>query len=331
MKNMDMENRGVLDDRQIVAELVDAIDPAIGETSAAIGAMTTEIIRRTLRAGVLQVGREVSQFTGEEVRKHILEQQPTIEKAAAITATEVARDEVQAVRLAANEQGQRLAERIDDVSRQTQEQTQTVARELLGRLEESSRIANEQTQTAARNLVTQIEENSKKVEERTESATRELKSQLEETARQTNQKIEVVARTADDTARQTTESAAQLSRTLEAEVSRTLESSRKELNEQVEILRERARGAAAKFVERLDKHEEFTAQIVAEQITQKKELIDTMQTQHEQLVQEVERLRRANEALLKRVEILEEPRGLRAFFARLFGWNKRQPVETASE
>ena len=80
---------------------------------------------------------------------------------------------------------------------------------------------------------------------------------------ETHRAIEVVARSADDTARQTTKTASQLSRTLESEVAavemRTLEMARKELIEKIETLREGARSAAGKFVERLDKTDAATA------------------------------------------------------------------------
>ena len=99
MDKTQIVSRGVLDERQHLSELVEEIDPVIGEASSAIGAMTTEIIRRALRGGVMQVGREISQFAGDEVRQQIIEQQPLIEKTAAIAATEVARGEVDLVDL----------------------------------------------------------------------------------------------------------------------------------------------------------------------------------------------------------------------------------------
>ncbi len=285
MKNTQIVQRGVLDDRQLLSELVEEVDPVIGEASSAIGAMTTEIVRRALRGGVLQVGREISQFVGNEVHQQIVEQQPLIEKTAAITATEVVRNEVEALRQAATEQDQRLTGRIDDATRQSQEQTQTIARDLAGRLEETSK------------------------------------------------KVEVVARTADDTARQTSQTAAQLSRSLESEVAavetRTLESARKELSEQVEILRERARNTTAKFIDRLDKQDAATAQLAALQTNLKQELIDAMRIERKQLLKELQAFRRTNELLLKRVEILEQPRGLRALFSRVFGKKRPKLTETA--
>src|SRR5438876_3236547 len=89
-----------------LTELADHLDPAIGEATAVMGAMATEIIRRSLRGGVLQIGRELSSYVGQQVEREITEQRPLIEKTAAETATEVARGEVDAVRQAANEQDQ---------------------------------------------------------------------------------------------------------------------------------------------------------------------------------------------------------------------------------
>ena len=90
MNNTQMVSRGILNEQQVLLELVAEVDPMIGEASAAIGAITTEIMeRRTLRGSVLKVGREISDFVGDSVRQHIVDQRAMIEKTAAIIATEV--------------------------------------------------------------------------------------------------------------------------------------------------------------------------------------------------------------------------------------------------
>jgi hypothetical protein len=309
MKATEIIDRNVLNERRLT-DLADQVDPSIGEASSVIGAMTAEIMRRSLRGGVMQIGRELSVFVGQEVDLQIAEQRPLIEKTAAITATEVARGEVEAVRQAASEQAQRLGARIDDATRLAQEEAKIVARDLAGRLEETSRLAQEQTQSVAR----------------------EFTGRLEETSKNAHQRIDVVAKVADDTARQTNEATTSLSRTLQTEVAavetRTLTATRKEFTEQIEQLRDRARQATQKIVERLDKQDAAATQLSNQHSDLKQELLSTYQINQKRLLQQIDDLRRANESLAKRLEILERPRGLRALFARFF--RKKKASETAA-
>ena len=149
MNPTEITDRGALTNVHL-SKLAEQLDPAIGEASSVIGALSTELIRRSLRGGVLQIGRELSGYVAAQVEQEIVEQRPMIEKTAAELATEVARNEVQAVRQAANDQAQQLAARIDDASRQAQAQAETVARDLGGRLEESSRQTHEKIDSVSR-------------------------------------------------------------------------------------------------------------------------------------------------------------------------------------
>src|SRR5262245_59471699 len=97
MKTTEILSRGALNEMHL-SQLVDQLGPSIGEGTSVMGAMVTEVIRRSLRGGVLQIGRELSNYVGEQVELQIVEQRPLIEKAAAEMATEVARGEVDAVR-----------------------------------------------------------------------------------------------------------------------------------------------------------------------------------------------------------------------------------------
>jgi hypothetical protein len=271
MKARDITDRGALTNVHLT-ELADQLDPAIGEASSVLGALTTELIRRSLRGGVLQIGRELSGYVATQVEQEIVEQRPLIEKTAGELATEVARNEVQAVRQAANDQAQQLAARIDDTSRQAQAQAETVARDLTGRLEESSR--------------------------------------------QTHEKIDSVSRVVHDTARHSSEATASLARTLQTEVAavetRTLETARRELDS----FQDRARQLTQKFKDRLGKLEEANAQ-----------LAELQRAEKQQLLKQIDELRRGNKSLADRLDVLERPRGLRRLFAWLFGKNKK-PTST---
>src|SRR5579883_2763409 len=72
------------------AALVDRLDPAIGETTSVVGAMLTELLRRTLRGGVMQIDGELHAFTAEKVEATIAERLPFVEQAAARAAEETA-------------------------------------------------------------------------------------------------------------------------------------------------------------------------------------------------------------------------------------------------
>jgi hypothetical protein len=262
MKTTEMIARGALNEPHLT-ELLDQLDPAIGEASSVMGALATEVIRRSLRGGVLQIGRELSGYVAQQVELEVVEQRPLIEKTAAEMATEVARGEVDAVRQAAQEQDQQLAARID------------------------------------------------------------------ETARQAHDKIDTVARTADDTRKQTQETTAALAQTLQVEVAavetRTLGVARKELSEQVEAIRDSSRQATMKIKQRLDKLDAANAELADLQRVQKQELLDAWRTDRQQLLEQIDELCRARASLAQRLEILEQPRGLRRLFAWLFR-RKKQPA-----
>lgn len=305
MKTTEILTRGALNELHL-SQLVDQMDPAIGEATTVMGSMVQEIIRRSLRGGVLQIGRELSTYVGQQVELQIVEQRPMIEKTAAEMATEVARGEVEEVRRSAAEQREQLTARIEDSARQAQEKAEIVARDLSGRLEETSRQAHEKVETVARDLSGRLEVTAKEIE-------------------QTSEKLTVRI---DETARQADEAATSLARTLETEVvaveTRTLDTARTEFRHQLEEVRERARKATASIKERLDKLDVTSAQLAELQQGLKRELLDTLRTDNRRLVQQIEDLRRVNQGLLERVEVLERPRGIRGFFAWLFGRNKKK-------
>jgi hypothetical protein len=223
----------------------------------------------------------------------------------------VAREEVAEVRRASAAQGEQLAARLEETSRQTHEKVETVARDLSGRLEETAK--------------------------ETHILARDLSGKIEQTVRHTEEIGEKLTVRIDETARQADEAATSLARTLETEVvaveTRTLDTARAEFRHQLEEVRERARKATAQIKERLDRLDMTSAQLAELQQGLKRELLDTLRSDNRRLVQQIEELRRVNHTLLERVEVLERPRGIRGFFAWLFGRNKKKKpvVEEAVE
>jgi chromosome segregation ATPase len=142
--------------------LAERLDPAIGEATSVMGAMLTELLRRTLRGGVVKIGDELHTFVAEKVDATIADRTPAIEQAAAevaehtarSAATEVAHEEVSALETRTRESDDRLATRIEETDRQ-----------LATRIEETAASAHQRTEEAARQLAGQIEEAEKRVRE----------------------------------------------------------------------------------------------------------------------------------------------------------------------
>ena len=67
----------------ISGPLAGNMDQAIGEATVVMGAVVTELMRRSLRGGVLKVGEQLGAYVGERVDQTIAERRPAIEQAAA--------------------------------------------------------------------------------------------------------------------------------------------------------------------------------------------------------------------------------------------------------
>ena len=63
--------------------LVEQMDLAIGEATTVMGAMMTELLRRSLRGGVMKIGEELDGFVADKVEATLTEKQPVIELMAA--------------------------------------------------------------------------------------------------------------------------------------------------------------------------------------------------------------------------------------------------------
>jgi hypothetical protein len=93
------------ENRKDALELLERLDPAIGEATSMVGAMLTELLRRTLRGGVVRIGDEMHGFVLDKVDTVIADRTPGLEQLAAevaehaarTAATEVATEEVHAL------------------------------------------------------------------------------------------------------------------------------------------------------------------------------------------------------------------------------------------
>jgi len=138
-----------------VLGLVEHLDPAIGEATSVVGAMLTELLRRTLRGGVMRIGDEMHGYVTNKVDAVITERTPVLEQLAAdvaehtarAAATEIATEEVHAL----------------------EERTQASDRELAGKIAETALAADQKTEQTAAALAAQILE----TEQRAQAALQE--------------------------------------------------------------------------------------------------------------------------------------------------------------
>jgi hypothetical protein len=271
--------------------LVDRLDPAIGETTSVVGAMLTELLRRTLRGGVMQIDGELHAFTAEKVEATIAERLPFVEQAAAraaeetaqLVATQTAQQGVRALEQKTQETRQELAARIDTVDRKAEQTTAATAQELARQITEAEQQARAAALARAQELAAQIEETEKRVRAATQA---EVTQQIEQ----------LVQRSRKGTA------------ALESRL-KAMETAGTDLAQQLATLQQQ-------------RH--------AEQAALREEIQSLRRAQEKReagLREQLEVMRQANESLTARVAELEKPRGFRRLTARWFGKAEKNPEE----
>jgi chromosome segregation ATPase len=133
------------------ASLVERMDSSIGEATTVMGAVMTELLRRTLRGGVMQIGEQLHTYVNEKVDATIADRTPAIEQAAAevaehtarSAATEVAVEEVRGLEKRTREADQELAVQIEDTARAARDTTTQTARELAAQIEATEQRVSE--------------------------------------------------------------------------------------------------------------------------------------------------------------------------------------------
>jgi chromosome segregation ATPase len=139
------------------------MDSSIGEATTVMGAVMSELLRRTLRGGVLQIGEQLHTYVNEKVDATIADRTPAIEQAAAevaehtarSAATEVAVEEVRGLEQRTRQTDKELAAQIEQTARTAQETTSQTARDLVAQLEEAEKRVSE---TARAELTQRIED-----------------------------------------------------------------------------------------------------------------------------------------------------------------------------
>jgi hypothetical protein len=155
---------------KLAVPLLERMDPAIGETTSVLGAIMTEFLRRTLRGGVLQIGKELHTFVDEKVDAAIVDRSPALERTAAEVAEHTARSAATEI---AHEEVRALESRTRDAHES-----------LTGRIEESKKHAQDAVTETAKGLVIQIKEAAKRVGDSAHAEVTQRVEELHERSRQ---------------------------------------------------------------------------------------------------------------------------------------------------
>jgi hypothetical protein len=280
---------------QMPAVLADRMDTAIGEASSVMGSVMTELIRRSLRGGVLHIGEELHGYVCERVDATIVEKTPVLEniasdvadRTARTAATEIAKEETEALARETRESDSRLAAQIEQTAASAQQATTEVARDLTVKIEvtkkEVEKHATDTTEEAARGLTTKIVEAEKRA---CETARGELDHRIVE-LKESSREVVVMLK---DRIKAVKETAAELTERL--------------IKEQAE--RKAAEAALEAAAER-----------------RRQELLRLLDDANTRVRKEVEELRGANAVLAARVAELEKPGWFRRLLRRLMFWRKR--------
>jgi hypothetical protein len=300
--------------------LVGNMDQAIGEATLVMGAVVSELMRRSLRGGVLKVGEQLEAYVGECVDHTIAERQPAIEQAAAAaaeqtaitTAAKVADEKVFVLEQRTTEVTRTLAVQIEEADHRAQQTTREVAHELSGRLEEK-----------AQQIAGDIEEAERRAHAAAEEKAQRLAGEIAEKGQQLTTRIEEGDRQAIEVTRET---ARELSGQIEEAEKRVSEATQAEMRQRVEELLEKSRRGTKILKARIQTLADDVGGL-GRQLAGECEARAEVATSLDRLALDLERrfedLRRENEQLAARVAELEKPRGLRRLWAWLFGRRKR--------
>ena len=271
----------------IAVPLAGSLDQAIGEATTVLGAMVTELMRRSLRGGVLKIGEQLETYVGECVDHSIAERRPVIEQTASAvaeqtaytTAAKLVGEEVYALEQRTTEAGRALAGQIEEAERRTHEAGEEKARRLSAEIEEKRQ-----------QLTLRIDEGDQRAIQMTHEKARELTGQIEATAKRVSETAQAeIGLRVKEILDKAKEGTVRIKATIQAVADLTTE-----LGKRLDAERQarQTEHAAVRDLER-------------------------------SLTEELRELRRTNDELSARVAELERPRGLRRLWIWLVGLFRR--------
>ncbi len=285
-----------------IAPLAERMDDAVGEATSMMGAVLTELLRRTLRGGVSQIGDGLNAYVSDQVDATIAERAPAMEKAAIEIADRTARtaaikivaQEVGALESRARQADEQLANQIQEAARTAKRLTAEATHGMTGRLEQTAQSLTGRIEQAAQSLTGRIEQAAESLTGRIEETHKHVEQTATATAQELTTRIHEAERSAEQRTRDT---ALGLSAQIAEAEKRAAETAQAEMARQMQDLLERSRKSVAALKARLDTLEGTTA---------------ALRTEAGALTQ-------ANQSLAARVAELEKPRGL---LSGLMFWRK---------
>jgi uncharacterized phage infection (PIP) family protein YhgE len=267
--------------------LAESMDQSIGEATTLMSAVISEVVRRSLRGGVLRIGEELQTFVTGEVDTALAERVPEVERAAVevaeqtaqVAAAKVAAEEVHALDVKTGAVTQKLAAQIEEVERDTRGIVEEKAQALAGQIQDVDRRAVE----SAEQLSGKIVEAEQRACEKTRAETEERLNKLLEKAREATTALKTRLKTVEELA----------------------EGLGSDLRQEQASRQGEMQAGFAKVQQGLDQLNES--------------LTRGLEMHQARLKEEASALRKAHEDLAARVAALEKPKGL---FARLFGKRK---------
>lgn len=153
--------------------LVERLDPAIGEATSVAGAVLSELLRRTLRGGVLRIGDEMHGYVSEKLDTAIAERTPGLERLAAevaehaarTAATEVATEEVRALEQRTRESELELAGKITETASAAEQRTRESVAALSAQIDQSEQRGQEAIQESEKRGHAAIQESEQRGQE----------------------------------------------------------------------------------------------------------------------------------------------------------------------
>ena len=270
------------DHKEHRSTLVERLDSDIGEASAGIGVMLSELIRRTLRGGVAKIEEEMDQYVEEKLEVSISEQMPRFEQTASKMAEGTARTVASSL---ITETEDRLSGQIDETRKQAETNVSTARQDLTQEIASTRQQVEEQTRSLLAGEIGSLKEKSYKTYENIQSALQQLSS------------------TADS---------------LKTELSAEQQQRTDELTQ------------LAQTVSRQRDEDQQRAGELQHQVTTLLEQLSSAQSLIDQQKHSLVNLGNQHAALLARVSLLEQPKGLKALWAKMRGKNSSPAEDSAS-
>lgn len=269
--------------------LLDRMDSSIGEVSAGIGSLLTELVRRSLRGGVSNIDHHLEEFAHEQVQTAVERQLPLVRtvanEVAGATSREIAQTAVA-----------RIAEETETKTQHMATSLQATDRRLTDVIASTEAQIRETTQAVHSTV------------ERLQEETRKSTTQLEEKLVATKQETDVHLQS------------------FEAELRENAKRSWQKVNQQLDELRGQT-AVISTLTERLtqaDAARQQLEQLLKHSQAEYRQAVGELHQQLETSVRKLETTTTQCQSLTARLDELERPRGFRAWLARLRGGSSKK-------